>query len=479
MVKTRKFSIAAAMLLLMALILPLFSHNARASQISDDPEAEKILNMVQSNEGQYKAALIDADFYDSENGCLAHIQEDLLLNDLQDMADKIHCNIGIIIVHDLHGATPEYLINEFNKREFGNDEDSAIYLFMNLHGNEEYINSGYKDNLLFSNGAYTLYADKATKIHKFVQEGMNGDANPYFGAAMNFGSALVQLKENPNAELKNTEKKPAESKPETVERHPVNAAADKFEGVRIKTSIYKAALLDADYFNSEDGCLTAVQEKELLELMSETADKIKCNVGVIIIYDLHGLTPKRFNEEFNNKFFSYDSDSATFLFLNRHGNADYINRGFKDDMFFKNRAEGLFNKKAERIFDIVYTALDNDENDLYGAAENFCSALTRYGSGFGAFMSKFNISGMSLFVSAVIGVIVALIAVKSITNGYKKKTPVSASHYIDKSRTRINRQVDQFVREYTTSVRISSSSGGHGGGGHGGGGGSHHSGRGR
>ncbi len=86
----------------------------------------------------------------------------------------------------------------------------------------------------------------------------------------------------------------------------------------------------------------------------------------------------------------------------------------------------------------------------------------------------------TVFGGSVIGLIAAtivtIIVVSSVVKGYKKIKPISAANYIDQSRTRITRQVDQFVREYTTSHVVSSSSSGHGGGRHGGGGGSHRSG---
>lgn len=261
-----------------------------------------------------------------------------------------------------------------------------------------------------------------------------------------------------------------------------SSPAEIFQDTKTKTSVYNAALLDADLLYSEHGCLTDSEEARLLELMTETADKIKCNVGIAIISDLKGMTPERFNTNFSHTMFGSTSDSVTFLFLNRHGNSTYISRGYTDDMYFKNRGEDLFNKKADRIFDRVYDALGSDSSDyshLYSGCTAFCTALTQYGTGFGAFLTKFNISGTTIMVMLVFGTVVSIIIVTSIQKGYKKKAPISASHYIDKSRTRINRQVDQFVREYTTSVKIESSSGGHHGGGSHRSGGSHHSGRGR
>lgn len=469
MVKIRKISVIAAVIVLTALLLPFFSPNARASQISGAFEAEEILDMVQSNEGKFKAALIDADFYESENGCLAHIQEELLLNDLQDMADKIQCNIGIIIVHDLHGTDPERLIREFEKREFDSSANSAVYMFMNLHDNEEYINKGYTDRMLFSNDAYDYFSPKTQQIFEYVQEGMKGEANPYFGASMNFGKALVRLYNDPDADLDAPEEKPAVNDPEkTPVNNQITTTAEAFAKGQTKRSVFEAALLDADFFSSEDGCLTASQEKELLELMSQTADKIKCNVGVIITNESWGKSDTGLVKEFHQKMFGEYSDSITLLMFNSHGVSKYSS--FQDRIYYTDRGYDLFNRRLDNIFDRLYVPIDKDPNDLYGACESFCAAITWYGSGFGEFLTKFNISGTSVFMSAVIGAVVSIIAVNIITKGYKKKTPISASHYIDTHRTRINRQVDQFVREYTTSVRISSSSGG----GHGGGGGGGH-----
>ena len=88
---------------------------------------------------------------------------------------------------------------------------------------------------------------------------------------------------------------------------------------------------------------------------------------------------------------------------------------------------------------------------------------------------------MDINIGHVGGVIVALIIAVCVANSqaakYKKRAPVSARRYMDGSLTRFTQRGDVFVREYTTSHRISSSSSGgsrhSGGGGHrsGGGGG--------
>lgn len=253
--------------------------------------------------------------------------------------------------------------------------------------------------------------------------------------------------------------------------------AEVFEAAQTKTNLYKTALMDDDFFDSDEGCLTKAQETQLLNLMQETADAIKCNIGIVITSDLHSMSDKTYVKNFHGAMFGEYSDSISLLLLNTHGNKAYTN--YVDQIYYTDRAYDLFNKRLNRIFDRLYVPLDKDGKDLYGACTAFCAALKSYGSGAGAVATKLNISFQLVMTMIVAGTIMSIIIVGSFSSVYKKKKPISAAHYIDTSRTRINRQVDQFVREYTTTVHIQSSSGGGrsggGGGGHrsGGGGGRH------
>lgn len=249
---------------------------------------------------------------------------------------------------------------------------------------------------------------------------------------------------------------------------------DPFEDAKTKISVYKVALLDADFHDSDEGCLSSSEESKLLTLMQETADEIKCNIGIVITSDLHRMSDESYVRKFHSTMFGEYSDSISLLLLNTHNNPDYS--GYVDQIYYTDRGYDLFNRRLDNIFDRLYKALDNDADDFFGACSNFCAALKSYGTGFGVFLAKFNVSGTLIIAMLMFGTVVSLIVVRSFRSGYKKKKPISASHYIDKSRTRINRQTDQFVREYTTSVHLSSSGGHHGGGGghrSGGGGGRH------
>ena len=263
-----------------------------------------------------------------------------------------------------------------------------------------------------------------------------------------------------------------------------SSLSEIFADAKTRGGTYKAALMDADYYDSENGVLTESEENALLSLMQETAEKIRCNVGIVITHDLKNMNPERYNANFSTAVFGAYTDSATLLLLNRHGNTAYINLGYTDDLFFSDRADTLFTNNSKGIFNRINKALDRDEDDFAGACSNFCAALTSYGSGMGRITSTFNIDGTTVIMVLIFGTFSSFFIVSVCAKGYKRKTPISAAHYIDKGRTKINRQVDQFVREYTTSVHLSSSSSGHSGGSRGGGHSSghhssHHSGRGR
>lgn len=133
----------------------------------------------------------------------------------------------------------------------------------------------------------------------------------------------------------------------------------------------------------------------------------------------------------------------------------------------------MYNPRLDDIFDAVYDGLDSSGGDnYYAAVTNYCAYLRSHDS----VPPKVDIN-----IGHVGGVIVALIIAVCVANSqaakYKKRAPVSARRYMDGSLTRFTQRGDVFVREYTTSHRISSSSSGgsrhSGGGGHrsGGGGG--------
>lgn len=171
-------------------------------------------------------------------------------------------------------------------------------------------------------------------------------------------------------------------------------------------------------------------------------------------------------EEFHNRSFGEYSDSIVLMLVQ-------AGSGKVDQIYCTDRAYDMYQPRIDSIFDAVYDGLDSSGGDnYYAAVTNYCAYLRSHDS----VPPKVDIN-----IGHVGGVIVALIIAVCVANSqaakYKKRTPVSARRYMDGSLTRFTQRSDVFVREYTTSHRISSSSSGgsrhSGGGGHrsGGGGG--------
>lgn len=212
--------------------------------------------------------------------------------------------------------------------------------------------------------------------------------------------------------------------------------------------------------------LSDQQEQELLALLDSTAREIRANVGVILgNYDLDGLSERSYAKDFHNSSFGEHSDSIVLMLVQ-------AGSGKVDQIYCTDRAYDMYQPRIDNIFDAVYDGLDSTGGDNYYAAiTEFCSYLRSHDS---------VPIGFEINIWHIGGLIIALIIAISVANGqaasYKKRAPVSARAYIDSGATRFTQRSDVFVREYTTSHRISSSSGGShhsGGGGHrsGGGGG--------
>lgn len=250
-----------------------------------------------------------------------------------------------------------------------------------------------------------------------------------------------------------------------------------------------------------DDCLTSYEEKELKAVMQQTADKIKCNIGIVITADLEGRYSMGYTDSYSDDHFGKYSDSIVLLLLNRHDNPEYYDTSvYKDYISTSGRARDLYDSRIQSIFNKTYVGLDNsfpcdapnpktdvyvastgsqDSVQFYMAGEYFCKALKSYSNPVSRFFTNiYDFLTVNIFVTFfgfVVTIIIMLTVVSVTKSKYKRKKPISAAEYIDKSSFRVKREVDQFINEYTTSVTVSSSSGGGrsggGGGGHGGGGG--------
>lgn len=244
----------------------------------------------------------------------------------------------------------------------------------------------------------------------------------------------------------------------------------------------------ADY----DNCLTDSEEVELLEYMEKTAKNVKLNIGIVITKDLNGMSDKAYANNFSDTIFGYGSDSIVLMLLNTYNEPKY--NLSVDWISTSGSAINKFQKyiNNDRIFDRIYDEMGEPSGnkyaynetthtyggyDYYGACKEFVKCVKRYGARGLAiipvmFVDFVTHHFMIFVIILVVSFLIASGITKSKVKGYKRKAPISAANYMDRSATRVTRQVDRFVREYTTSHTNSSSSGSHGGG-HSSGGGSH------
>lgn len=221
-------------------------------------------------------------------------------------------------------------------------------------------------------------------------------------------------------------------------------------------AVYDAVLLDLDE------CIPDDREAELTEYMRKTAERVECNIGVVITAELNGKTDKQYSEGFLNDTFGRGSSSVVLMLLNTHDNPEYA--GFYDQISLDGRGHDYYNKYANNIFDRVYDGLDT--SGFEEAVRDFCDALVKYKGSAGKISINDADGSYALYVGALlVGLVLSLIITHNVAAKYTKKAPVSAANYLDGSRTVVTNQKDTFVREYVRSYSTSSGSGGSGGGG--------------
>lgn len=274
----------------------------------------------------------------------------------------------------------------------------------------------------------------------------------------------------------------------------LTSAEEKPEVKKVGTPGSAAAIGDFD------NCLTDAQETQLLNILHETAQKVKCNVGIVITKDLEGKTDARYSDIWSDEVFGRDTSSIVLMFLDTYDRPEYSR--YEDQISTFGKMNNRFSQRIiQRTFDRIYDKMGNPRGskyaynettktyggyNYYDACVEFANCVKRYGKGgISAVMVKLgDYAGGNFMMFAggiVLAAVITLIVVSAKVSGYKRKAALSAVNYMDRRATRVTHQEDRFIREYTTSHTNSSSGGGHGGGGgggghsggHGGGGGHH------
>lgn len=360
---------------------------------------------------------------------------------LSDTARTLDMNVAVLIADDIT-TSEQQTCDDFLDMYFDADDDSIV-LMIAREG------SGFADWVSYTNHARTVFKPQLDHIFDAVYYGLDsGDSLNYYAAVEQFCSYLVK---NRNGYV-----------------------GDVTGDISYKTRL-------EDYQNA----LTSAEETELLGVMQSTADNIGANVGVVLTDGIGYGNEPEYTDDFLNDSFGYDSSSIV-LMLVRAGT------GEQDWIACSNHANDIYGNRTDRIFDAVYDGLDSGSGDNYPAAiREFCNYLENHRLAYEGDSSEDYDNGIFAFINmgSLAGIVVAVLITVAVVNGmaagYRKKSPVSARAYIENDMIRFTAKKDIFVREFTTSHRISSSSSGsHGGGrsgggghsrsgGHGGGGGRH------
>lgn len=378
-------------------------------------------------------------------------QRESLEERMRTTANAARCNLGIYVVSDL--------------RDYNDNWDYAEQTLNDFYGENSVVLVYYREN---NGGTIKHYSGIA----------MSGDAEKVYGSHSFELSVRINstaLASGAQTALEDFCSRLTEYGEKAYGSSDPDQYRNSDDRLLIKGDKYKAAL--ADY----DDCLTKTQEEFLLNYMETTARKVKCNVGIVITRDLDGKSDVQYAEAFLDDNFGIISDSVVLLLLNTHDNPKYT--FYQDWISLNGKAENKFQSHVEDIFDETYYALDKNGASIVtnfdSACLAFCDSVRMYGSfNFLRIVLMFVHNPGATMIAIIFGIVVSLIVTNVAVSKYKKKKPISAAQYIDRRTVNVTFRRDDFIREYTTSVNVSSgghhSGGHHGGGGHSGGG--HHGG---
>lgn len=368
-------------------------------------------------------------------------EEDKINDLLLTTARTIHMNVAVLMP-ELITSTEQEACDNVISTYFDRDS-SSIVLMLPREG------SGYDDWISYTNRAADVFHSQLDSLWDAVYYGLDS------GESVNYTAAIVQfcayLTKNQNGYV---------------------GDVDADESVTYKVRL-------SDQQGELDGVFDSIKQT-----MQETADEIGANIGVVLTNGVGPGNEQRYTDNFLNESFGEDSSSIVLMLVK-------AGTGEQDWISCSQHANDIYGNRVSSIFDEVYRGLDSGSGDNYPLAiEYFCSYLrnnrTPYAGGdynidydYDGYYDDYD-DGNRIYFSAthvialIIAAVIAAVTVNCISAGYRKKTPISARAYVENNMTKFTGRSDVFVREFTTSQRISSSSSG-GGGGHrsSGGGGGH------
>ena len=195
-------SIILAVIVVVAGLFGLFGGKSSSKESSSEENSSVSDTSYEQPPLSDENRVILADYDDN----LTDAQESEALAIMQDTADEIMCNIGIVITDDLEGRTDSGYADNFLEQNFTFDSNSIVLFYNNNQSDTNNL-----DYISLYGRAYDIYDKKCDVIFDSVYEGLEPD-DDYARSIEYFCEALVKLS-NPDNDLSDN-KSPA--MPETT-----------------------------------------------------------------------------------------------------------------------------------------------------------------------------------------------------------------------------------------------------------------------
>ena len=231
------------------------------------------------------------------------------------------------------------------------------------------------------------------------------------------------------------------------------------------------------FVSDKESYLSDSEFDDIVDTAEKLSDKTGYNVGIIITDDIGSKSPVAFSDDAYMDVFKKDSDGFMIL-LNNDTYEDHISTSGNAILMYSDErlmntldSAGSYLKEEEfySALKVMLTKLDS-YYDAGVPAENEGYTKDDIKDATGQdFLGRLINIVHRLGILFVIFIVVSIVTFFIIKSSYRFKTAESARTYVNKSETFFREKQDIYIREYTTSHKISSDSSG--GGSRGGGGG--------
>ncbi len=224
------------------------------------------------------------------------------------------------------------------------------------------------------------------------------------------------------------------------------------------------------FVSDKESYLSNSEFDDIVDTAEKLSDKTGYNVGIIITDDIGSKSPVAFSDDAYMDVFTKNSDGFMIL-LNNDTYEDHISTAgnailMYSDARLMNTLDSAGSYLKEEDFysaikvmlgklDSYYDAGVPSENEGYTTKDIYDATGQD-------FLGRLINIVHRLGILFVIFIVVSIITFFIIKSSYRFKTAESARTYVNKSETFFREKQDTYIREYTTSHKISSSSSGGG-----------------